>query len=101
MVRQVVRPDGLERGNGADFQDLVHHMGVHDGNELYDPRHYKLLNDWYVNLSAEYQASLWVDPGSQPVSTACPEVVTAGYTKIGGGSGIVDVADVRAMMWAS
>ena len=91
----------LNGGNAQIFRTLVHHMGVHDGNELYDPRHYKLLNDWYVNLSAEYQASLWVDPGSQPVSTACPEVVTAGYTKIGGGSGIVDVADVRAMMWAS
>ena len=91
----------LDGGKAQIFRTLVHHMAIQGDNDLYNPRHYKLLNDWYKGLSVEYQASLWIDPGSQPVSTACPEVVTAGYTQIGGGNGIVDVADVRAMMWAS
>jgi len=31
----------------------------------------------------------------------CPEVMDAGYKQIGGGHGIVDIDDARAMMWAS
>ena len=80
---------------------LVHHKTVRGGDELYDPRHYKVLNDWYASLSEDLQASLWRDPGSQPITLACPEVIQAGYKQIGGGEGIVDIDDARAMMWAS
>ena len=92
----------VNAGKEQIFRTLVHHMtAVHGGNQLYDPRHYKLLNDWYSGLSADRQASLWIDSGSQPVLLACPEVMDAGYKQIGGGHGIVDIDDARAMMWAS
>ena len=88
-------------GKEQIFRTLVHHMKVRGGDELYNPRHYKLLNDWYLALGADHQASLWKDSGSQPVFMACPEVKEAGYKQIGGGNGIVDIEDARAMMWAS
>jgi len=91
----------VNRGKEQIFRTLVHHMTIRRGNELYDPRHYKLLNDWYAGLSVDQQTSLWTDSGSQPVSSACPEVLDSGYTQIGGGVGIVDIDDARAMMWAS
>jgi hypothetical protein len=88
-------------GKEQIFRTLVHHKTVRGGDELYDPRHFKVLNDWYTSLSEDHQASLWRDPGSQSVLSACPEVIEAGYTQIGGGEGIVDIDDARAMMWAS
>lgn len=88
-------------GKEQIFKTLVHHKTVRGGDELYDPRHFKVLNDWYTSLSEDHQASLWRDPGSQSVSSACPEVIEAGYTQIGGGEGIVDIDDARVMMWAS
>jgi hypothetical protein len=40
-------------GKEQIFRTLVHHMtAVRGGNELCDPPHYKLLNDWYAGLRA-------------------------------------------------